>query len=172
MKLNKVLLTATAFLLITGAYSQTVNRTDLCQQIPDLTAEQSQKIAKLSATHQKTMDVLRTQFWSEPDVSKATAIKTMMNTEMSNHYNNITALLSPEQKAWFDQICYANNRRGYGRGQNDATGQVYGQGQALAAGQAAGYGRGYGRCRGGGYGAGYGRGMGRGYGRGRGAWNY
>jgi len=184
MKLKKVILTVSIVLLVTGAYSQAVNRIELCQQIPDLTADQSQKLAKLSTTHQKTMDDLRAKFWSEPDLNQASVYKTQMNTEMANHYNNITALLSPEQKTWFDQNCYANNRGGYGRGQFYATGQgttsgqAYASGQGYATGQGSGYGRGYGRGQGAGYGRGYGRGRGAGYGRGygrgrgRGAWNW
>jgi len=139
MKLKKVLLTATVILMVAGIYAQTPYRGDICQYIPNLTTEQKQKIDKQSTAHKIAMDNFRTLFWSESDPAKASAIKTQMNTEMDNHYQNITAFLSPEQKIWFDQNCYANNRKGFGRGQGFGRSQGFGRGQ--------GYGRGRGRGR-------------------------
>ena len=63
MKLRRVLITVVAILLAVGTNAQVPNRTDICQEIPNLTQDQQQKIDKLSATHQKTMDGLRAQFY-------------------------------------------------------------------------------------------------------------
>ena len=113
MKPAKVLFTAVAFMIFAGAYAQQANRGDICQSIPGLTIDQQQKIDKLSVTHQKKMDQLRMQFHSEINAQKAADLKTQMNTEMQNHYQNITGLLTPEQKTWFDQNCNANSRGNY-----------------------------------------------------------
>lgn len=169
MKPRKVLLITAALVMATGAYAQRANRGDVCHNIPNLTTEQSQKVNNLSAIHQKTMDGLRTQFYSENDAVRASEFKTQMNTEMANHYLNISDILTPEQKTWFDQQCNVNNRRGFGRsGQGYASGRGYVSGQGYASGR--GYGRGMGYASGQGYvrGQGYGRGQGRGRGMGRG----
>jgi len=133
MKLRKVLLTAAAILMVVNVSAQTPNKGELCQNIPDLTQEQNQKIDKLSATHQKTMNDLRTKFWAEPDPDKASVIKTQMNTEMDNHYRNISDLLTPEQQTWYDQNCNVNSRNYYGRRANGRNGQGYGRGQGRGA---------------------------------------
>jgi Spy/CpxP family protein refolding chaperone len=133
--------------MVTCAYSQIANRGDVCQNIPNLTKEQKQKIDKLSVTHQKTMDGLRKQFYSENDVVKASEIKGQMNTEMANHYRNISGTLTPEQQTWFDQTCNVNGRRGnYSKGGFARTGQGYGR--CMGYGRCQGYGRGQGRGRG------------------------
>lgn len=167
MKLVKVLLTTAAIIMATGAFAQRANRGDVCQNIPNLTKEQKQKIDKQSLAHQKTMDGLRTQFYAEMDPVKASEIKTQMNTEMANHFRNISGLLTAEQQTWYNQQCFANNRRGYyargglGRGQGYARGMGYGRGQGYGRGMGRGRGMGYGRGQGFGPGMGYGRGMGR-----------
>ncbi|MCK5135678.1 MAG: hypothetical protein KAR19_07820 [Bacteroidales bacterium] len=159
MKLKKLLFATAAIMMVTGAYAQRANRSDICQSIPGLTIEQQQKIDKLSVTHQKTMDGLRAQFYSERDAVKASGFKTQMNTEMKNHYQNISGLLTPEQEVYFDQNCNVNRRSrnyysvGYGGGQGFGRGQGYRRGQ------------GYGRGQGFGRGQSFGRGQGRGYGR-------
>ena len=112
MKLRGYLLTVAAIVMTVGATAQNANRTDLCQYIPNQTPEQKQKIDKLSVTHQNTMDALRTQFYSESDAAKASGYKSQMNTEMKNHYQNLSALLTPEQKTWLDQNCNVNSRTG------------------------------------------------------------
>ena len=130
------------------ANAQRSNRTDLCRAIPNLSLEQQQKIDKLSTTHQKTMDDLRTKFYAEPDVVKASGFKTQMNTEMKSHYQNISGLLTSEQQTWFDQNCNVNNRRAaYGRGQGLGRNRTYGRGQGYGRGRGQGYGRGQGRFR-------------------------
>jgi len=162
MKLRILLFVATATLVATGVNAQRANRGDICQKIPELTIEQSQKIVKLGVTHQEKMDKLRSQFYAERNLEKASAYKVEMNTEMKNHYSNISALLSPDQQEWFDQNCYADGsgryyaRQGKGRG-----GQGLGRGgQGLGRG-----GQGLGRG-----GQGLGRG-GQGLGRRPGRWN-
>ena len=145
MKLKKVFLTTTAIVMVAVIYAQTANQGDICQYIPDLTTEQKQKIDKLSTAHQKTMDDFRAQFWSESDPAKASDIKTQMNTEMDKHYQNISALLSPEQNIWFNRNCYANSRRGFGRSQGFGPGRGYGRGQGFGPGRGCGRGRGRGR---------------------------
>jgi hypothetical protein len=156
MKLTKVLFIAITLSMALGIYAQRVNRGDVCQNIPNLTAEQKQSIDKLSDTHQQKMDRLRNQFYAEPDVARASEIKTQMDAEMKDHYGNISALLTPEQNIYLDQNCYANRIRGsyYGNGFG-RNGRGYYQG---------GQGR-YGRGRGVATGQGRGRGQGRGYGR-------
>ena len=169
MNLKGILLTVAAIVMTAGASAQRVNRTDLCQVIPNLTADQQQKIDKLSTTHQNTMDALRTKFYAELDGVKASGYKTQMNTEMNNHYQNISGLLTTEQQTWFDQNCNVNNRRGnyyqagYGRGQG--YGQGLGRNQTFVRGQ--GYGRNQTFVRGQGYGRNqtFVRGQGRGRGR-------
>ena len=135
MKIRKVLLTAAALMMVTVAFTQSTNRGDVCQNIPDLTTEQKSKIDELSSMHQKTMDELRLEFRSDSDATKAAANKTKMNTERKNHYNNISKLLTAEQITWFEQNYNQNRGKGYGRGQGCGRGNRQG------------YGRGFGRVR-------------------------
>ena len=152
MNLRGVLLIAAAFLLVLGANAQRANRSDLCQAIPNLSLDQQQKIDKLSVAHQNKMDALRTQFYAECDGVKASGFKTQMNTEMKNHYRNVSGLLTTEQQTWFDQNCNVNTRRGnynsvaYGRSQGYGRNQAYGRGQGNGRGQ--GYRRGPGKGQG------------------------
>ena len=111
MNLRRDLLTVVAILLAVGLNAQSVNRTDLCQYIPNLSPEQQQKIDKLSATHQLKMDGLRAQFHAERDGVIASGYKTQMNTEMRNHYNNISGILTSDQQTWFKQTCNVNRTR-------------------------------------------------------------
>ncbi len=135
MNLRRVLLTVAAIILAVGVNAQSVNRTDLCQNIPNLTPEQQQKIDKLSTTHQTTMDGLRAKFHSERDGVKASEYKTQMNNEMQKHYKNISGILTTDQQTWYDQTCNVNSRKntsytpGYGRGQGYGR-QSYGRGQS------------------------------------------
>jgi hypothetical protein len=153
----KVVFLALAFMFFTPAGAQQTNRSDICQRIPDLNIEQQQKIDKLSLAHQKKMDELRIQFRSESDVQLASSLKTQMNAEMQKHYQNITALLTVEQKTWYDQNCSASYTRGsYPRNGLGRGGRAYGRRQG------AGRGAGYGAGQGTGYGAGYGAGRGAG----------
>jgi len=151
MNLKRVFLIAIAILLAVGTNAQVPNRTDICQEIPNLTLDQQKKIDKLSATHQLKMDGLRAQFHAERDGVIASGYKTQMNTEMRNHYKNISALLTADQQTWFDQTCNVNRRSGnsytagYGRSQAFRRGQGYGRGQSYARGQSYGRGQGYGR---------------------------
>jgi len=151
MNPRRILFIAIALTIASGTYGQRINRVDICQSIPDLTTEQEQKIDKLRVSHQQKMDRLRDQFYAELDVAKASEIKTQMNTEMKDHFKNVSALLTPEQKIFFDQNCYANRSWGpyYGRGYSRngqgywRSGQGYGPGRGR--GQGRGQGRGYGR---------------------------
>lgn len=153
MKSAKVLFISIAFMIFACASAQQANRGVICQSIPGLTAQQQQKIDNLSVTHQKKMDDLRLQFRSESNTQQATNLKSQMNTEMQNHYQNITSLLSAEQKTWYDQKCSANDEEGsYARKRLGRSGQVYGRGQGTGRGEA------YGAGRGNGYRAGRGRG--------------
>lgn len=148
MKTRKVLFIAIILSIALGTNAQRTYRGDVCHNIPDLTPAQKQEIGKLCLAHQKKMDQLREQFYTESDVTVASGIKNKMNTEMSNHFQNISVLLTPEQKTWFDQNCYANTRSGpyYGRGYG-RRGRGYWNG-----GQGYGRGPGRGRCMGRGYG--------------------
>ena len=162
MKLVKVLLTTVAIIMATGTYAQKANRGDVCQNIPSLTKEQKQKIDKQSLAHQKTMDGLRTKFYAENDVEKASEVKIQMNAERANYFQEISDLLTAEQQIWYNQQCFATNRRAYGRGQG------FGSGRGNCRGMGNGRGQGYGQGRGFGPGSNYGRGQGFGPGRGQG----
>lgn len=147
MRTRKVLFIAIILSIALGTDAQRMYRSVVCQSIPNLTPVQKQKIDKLSFAHQKKMDRLREQFYMESNVTVASEIKRKMDTEMADHYQNISVLLTPEQKTWFDQNCYANTRnepyygRGFGR-----HGRGYWHG-----GQGYGRGPGRGRCMGRGY---------------------
>jgi len=149
MKPLKVVLTTVAILVTTGVFAQRINRGDVCQHIPNLTAEQKQKINEQSLAHQNTMDDLRNQFYAESDGVKASAIKKQMNAEMAKHYRKISGLLTTKQKTWYDQQCFAAGRKSYysrkgqGRGQGFGRGMYYRRGQDYGQGQ--GRGRGMGR---------------------------
>ena len=149
MKIKRFILIVAAIVMTVDANAQRSNRTDLCHAIPNLSLEQQKKIDKLSTTHQKTMDELRTKFYAEPDVVKASGFKIQMNTEMKSHYQNISGLLTSEQQTWFDQNCNVNNRRAaFGRGQGLGRNQTYVRGQAYSQGRGYGRGRGYARGQG------------------------
>jgi hypothetical protein len=155
MKPRIVILMAMVMTMAMGTYAQRINRGDVCQNIPNLTTEQKQKIDKLSVTHQQKMDRLRDQFYAEGDMVKASEIKTQMNAEMNAHYMNISVLLTPEQQVFLDGNCYVNRSRGsyYRRGiggngrgyRQDGQGYGRGNGRALNQGIGRGQGRGYGR---------------------------
>ena len=167
MNLRRVLITVVAILLAVGTNAQVPNRTDICQKIPNLTLDQQKKIDKLSATHQLTMDGLRAQFYEERDGVIASGYKAQMNTEMQNHYKNISTLLTADQQTWFDQTCNVNRRSGnnynagYGRSQGYVRGQSYARGQGYGRGQSYARGQGYGRSQSYARGQGYGRGQAR-----------
>lgn len=165
MKSAKVLFTALAFMIFTSAYSQQINRADICQSIPGLSTEQQQKIDRLGLTHQKKMDDLRTQFRSESNAQSAALLKTQMNNEMQSHNRNISAMLTPEQLTWYDQTCNANGNGSYNT--RPANGRGLGRGQGVGRGQSIGRGAGYGRSVAYKNGTGYGRGTGPGRGRNR-----
>ena len=160
MKLPKVLFVLAGILIATGVYAQNSGNGDLCLLIPDLTPDQKQKIEKLSVAHQKTMDDLRTKFWSENDASQASVYKTQMNTEMEKHYQNVSALLTSEQQTWYDQNCNINNRNYYRRAGSGRSGRGLGPCGGSGRGRGLGPGKGYGRGRGLGPGGGRGRGRG------------
>ena len=163
MKYSRVLFVLAGILIVTCAPAQRTGTGDLCQSIPDLTPDQEQKINKLSVAHQKTMDDLRTKFWSEDDTEKAVEIKSQMNTEMEKHYKNISALLTPEQQSWYDSNCNVNNRNYYRNGGGfGRSGRLTGHPRGSGPGKGLGRGRGTGRGRGLGPGQGYGSGQGRG----------
>ena len=157
MKPLKIVLTTVAILVTTGVFAQRINRGDVCQHIPNLTAEQKQKIDQQSLAHQNTMDDLRNQFYAESDGVKASAIKKQMNAEMAKHYRKISGLLTTKQKIWYDQQCLATGRRSYYSGKSLGRGQGFGRGMYYRRGQGFRSGQGYGR----GQGQGRGRGMGR-----------
>ena len=145
MKTIKVLFIVSLMVIVASAYSQRPSRGDACRQIPDLTKEQKEKIDKLSSAHQKSMDDLRAKLYAENDALKASEIKSQMAAERANHYRNISVLLTPAQKACFDNRCFANFRRGYGRGMGDVPGMGYGC--CMGYGRSKGYGRGWGKRR-------------------------
>ena len=65
MKSAIVLVSALAFMILTSARAQQINRNDLCQSIPGLTTEQQQKLSTLGGEHQKQMDLLKNKYLSE-----------------------------------------------------------------------------------------------------------
>lgn len=163
MKTGRLLFTIAAILIAAGAYAQQINRSDICQDIPGLTDSQQKLIDKQGKAHQKKMDQLRTRFYAETDQGESSNLKTEMNAERSKHYQNVSALLTPEQQQWFDQQCYTDSngrylRQGNGRGYGRNMGKGLGQGKGRNCGRSMGRANGYG------IGRGAGRGAGRGYG--------
>jgi hypothetical protein len=138
MKSRALLVAALVFFFWTGASAQQNNRGDICQSIPGLTAEQQEKIKTLGDEHQQRMDALRTQFRSEPSMQEASNLKAQMNSEMQSHYNNICAVLTPDQMIWYNQTCNANvyGRAAYSRGGGRGPGCVaaYGRGTGFGKG--------------------------------------
>lgn len=154
MKSVNVLFTALTLMVFTSAYTQKTNRGDICQSIPDLTVQQQQEIKTLESTHQQKMDKLRVEFRAESNAQSAADLKTQMNSEMQDHYQNVTAILTPEQKTWYNQTCNANGNRNYFT--REAYGRGYGRGQGTRC--RARFARETGYARGAGYGQGRGRG--------------
>ena len=146
MKTIKLLMMAVIFMTASAAYTQKVNRGDVCQEIPNLSSQQKSDIEKLSAKHQKKMDALRVSFYSERDAASAKELKLKMNAEQNSHYQAIQNLLRPEQKTWFSQSCIrysgqgTGRGQGYGRGQGNVGGQGYGRSQGIRGGQGCGRG--------------------------------
>ncbi len=163
MKSIKLLMIAVVFMTASAAYSQRVNRGDVCQEIPNLSTQQKSDIDKLSTQHQTKMDALRSKFYSETDAAGAKEAKMKMNAEQNSHNQAIRNLLTVEQKSWFNQTCIRYNSQGTRNGQGYVRGQGQGRGQSYyVRGQGQGRGQGYyGRRQGGGRGQGYGRGLGR-----------
>ncbi len=155
MKLKKLFIAIAAILMATGAFGQRVNRGDICKEIPGLTLEQQKKIDRLSVSHQEKMDQLRMQFYAERNSNQASSLKKEMNTEMKNHFQNLSAQLNTEQQAWFNQHCSADGKGAY-YVKSDSQRMGRNAGRRLGRGSGSGTGRGAGR--------GTGRGMGRGMG--------
>ncbi len=139
MKPIQLLMITVVFMTASSAFTQKVNRGDVCQEIPNLSTQQKSDIEKLSTEHQKTMDALRSKFYSETDAAISKELKMKMNTEQNSHYQAIQNLLTVEQKSWFNQSCIRYSGQGNGRGKGFGRGQGYGRGQV------SGRGRGYNR---------------------------
>jgi len=163
MKPGRLVLTVAAILIAAGACAQQINRSDICRDIPGLTESQQKKIDDLGKAHQKKMDRLRTRFYTETDPAEASGLKVEMNTERNTHYQNVSAMLTPEQQQWLDRQCYADSK---GRYLRQGSGRGYGRGMERGSVRRGGRncGRGLGRASGSGMGRGAGRGGGRGYG--------
>lgn len=170
MKSAKILFLTASFMFFTSAFAQQTNRSDICRSIPGLNTQQQQKIDKLSISHQQNMDALRIKYQSETNSQTASNLKAQMKKEMLSHYQNISALLTADQKTWYDQQCQANSggnyysRQGYGRN-NCVYGRGLGRGQGIGRGQGSGRSQAIGRGQGAGRNQGVGRGGGRGGGR-------
>jgi len=150
--------------IINAQYARTNNRMSYpgqCLDIPGLTDVQTEKIAAINDSHQKTIDNMRDDFYAAGDVIAANNIKAKMTLEQNNHLKKISELLNEEQLKYFNENIIAGPAGGRARAVNSA-GQV-GAGYGYT--NPAGYGRG--PC-GMGYGRGFGRGMGYGRGLGRG----
>jgi Spy/CpxP family protein refolding chaperone len=94
----------------------------MCNQLPNLTAEQKGKLEKLCAEHQKMMDAAKTEMGKQAlemkglmkdpvDVKKAEAkideiakLKADMQKKCLAHRLEVRALLTDEQKAKFDEM--------------------------------------------------------------------
>ncbi len=144
----------------------------------DLTEEQMAAIQEQRLAFQKDILSLRTQLMTgymeldnlylqnaeQPKIDGKIAELDQMELEFDNqfeaHQQQISALLTDEQKVLFDRFGGLGMGPAFGMGY----GAGYGRGMARGGGYGMGYGAGYGRgmARGGGYGMGYGAGYGRG----------
>ncbi|MBI9055887.1 MAG: Spy/CpxP family protein refolding chaperone [Bacteroidales bacterium] len=162
--MKKVAVLTMAVLLIGGAnaiaqngrnYSKQgngYNRSEVCQQIPDLTEDQQTKIKALRVDHMKEMNTLRNQT-NELRAKKQTLMSTdnadmkeinsvidqmttLQNKRMktsAKHRQEIRNELNDEQKVYFDSRRMHGNRGGKGMRQGHRSGRGN---------QGAGYGRG------------------------------
>jgi hypothetical protein len=142
----------------------------------DLTEEQMAAIQEQRLAFQKDILSLRTQLMAgymeldnlymqnaeqqkiEGKIAELDQMELEFDNQFEAHQQQISALLTDEQKVLFDRFG--------GLGMGPAFGMGYGAGYGRGMGYGAGYGRGM--ARGGGYGMGYGAGYGRGMARGGG----
>ena len=86
-----------------------------CYNIPGLTEDQKVKINTINDTHQKRIDVLRTERWEAADFETANAISAKMTSEQTEHLNSVLALLNADQAEYFN-MHIVNSPFGQGRG--------------------------------------------------------
>ncbi len=124
-----------------------------CNNIPNLSTEQQTKISDLRTAHWKKMQDSRNQLAVKSanlqtlrstgdlnainkTIDEMGAIRTNMQKNREQHFQDVRSLLNADQKVYFDSF----NR---GRGNCQAYGRGYGRGNGQ------GFGRGFGRCGGG-----------------------
>ena len=92
---------------------------DCYRNIPNLTEKQNQQIQTYRAAHLKQVAQLREERRSAADWDKKSAIRRQMLAKQQAHRDEIRALLTEEQKTYFDKNYrrYSNaSFRGKGRG--------------------------------------------------------
>jgi len=118
-----------ALMLIAGSsYAQRGNRAnrsnrslDRYRNIPNLTEQQNQQIQQLRSAHLKEVDQLRQERRSTTDRGKKNEIRQQMLQKQQGHREKIRALLSEEQKTYFDKNYRQNSNsspRGKARGRS------------------------------------------------------
>jgi len=71
--------------------------------IPNLTEKQTVRIEDLRDDHFRTMDSLRTNYGAAISHDKKAQVRLQMAEERLEHRNNVKALLSQEQKAYYSE---------------------------------------------------------------------
>ncbi len=79
--------------------------------IPGITENQKQKISTMQTKHQSEMTVLRNEKRNTRVMNEKDAVDVKMTAKISKHKEAIKALLTPEQKKYFDQNCATNQRQ-------------------------------------------------------------
>ncbi len=125
-----------------------------CNNIPNLTADQQTKITSMRTAHWKKMQESRNllalkraklqTLRSSGDINAInkiiddmSAIRTKMQKNREQHFQNVRNILNEDQKIYFDNFSR-------GKGRYCSFGRAYGAGNGTGYGQ--GYGRGRGRC--------------------------
>ncbi len=132
-----------------------------CNNIPNLTVDQQNKINELRTAHWKKvqsnhnllaekrarLQTLRTADNVDMNainntIDEISVIQTGMHKNKEQHFQNVRSILTADQRVYFDNFNKSNRYgQGYGRGRGNGYGQGYGRGRGN------GYGRRAGQCR-------------------------
>ncbi len=107
------------------------NNLNNCQSIPGITTKQKQKISELKESHQQEMELLRQEKRNTRSDEQKNAIDKKMTTKLSNHKNDVKAILTPEQQKYYDENCSKTNRMQRSKGKRNGRGQGNGQGKGV-----------------------------------------
>jgi hypothetical protein len=112
-----------------GNRARQTTKTYTClQTLPNLTADQQKQINALNDSHQKTMDLLRSERRSTTDERIKAEIRIKMLDQRDVHRAEVNKLLNPEQQQVYKNFnqngggqgsCMAAQRSGRGKGQGN-----------------------------------------------------